>query len=262
MLSRNRLKLYSSLRYKKYRDFHGIFLAEGEKIVADILSFNKSLIRPITLLAKHNFFKHTGLLNISSEIETIELSDSEFKRISSLTTPNNVILVCSRPDYAPDYKSISRTLSIYLENIRDPGNLGTIIRTADWFGISHVFCSKESVDIYNPKAIQSSMGSICKIRVYYENADEVISSLQEFHGYRFYGTVLGGKNIYEEVLDEKGLIFFGNESHGLSAQLLEKLNIRLTIPPQTDHNKISESLNIAIAASIIMAEFRRRPYSK
>jgi TrmH family RNA methyltransferase len=250
------------LRHKKYREIHGLFLAEGEKIVLDIMTSPHINFQIINLLANDSFLRKTDLKKFPPGIEIIQVSDENLRRISSLSTPNNAILVCARTDSIPEYRDISETLSVYLEDIRDPGNLGTIIRTADWFGVKHIFCSNESVDIFNPKVIQSSMGSVCRVRVYYDDPDKVLSALSEVPDYKFYGTSLEGRSIYREKLDEKGMIFFGNESRGLTAQLLGKLDVAITIPAYGGHIKGSESLNIASAASIVLAEFRRRGYSK
>jgi len=262
MLSRNRLKFYTSLRNKKYRESHGQFLAEGEKIVTDILGFSKSYFKIVTLLANADFLQKTELKHLSPGIEVIQVSDNELKRISTLSSPNKAILVCLKPDYIPDYNEISEELSIYLENIRDPGNLGTIIRTADWFGISHLFCSRESVDAFNPKVIQSSMGAICKVRVYYEEPATVILNMKKAAGFKIFGTLLNGQNIFKENLPEKGLIVFGNESRGISPALVSELDVRLTIPSYYRNHEGSESLNISAAVSIVLAAFRKNAYSK
>ena len=262
MLSPSRLKLYASLRNKKYRNIHGLFLAEGEKIVKDILGFSQTDIKIIALLANKGFLQQIEVMNLPKEIEVIEVLDVELERISSLSTPNKAILLCSKPDFIPDYKKISAELSLFLEDISDPGNLGTIIRTADWFGIRHVFYTVESVDVFNPKVIQASMGAIFRVKVYYEDFETVISHIGKNPGYRTIGTSLNGSNLYNEILPDTGLIVFGNESRGLSSSILASLDINLTIPPYGRYEGRSESLNISTAVSIVLAEFRRRNYSK
>jgi TrmH family RNA methyltransferase len=262
MLSRNCLKFYTSLRNKKYRDLHGKFLAEGEKIVTDILGFSQSNIKIITLLANKEFLQQTDPKNLSPEIEVIEVKDHELERISTLSAPNKAILLCLKPDFIPDYKKISVELSVYLEDIRDPGNLGTIIRTADWFGIRHIFCTRESVDLYNPKVIQASMGAICKVKIYYEDFTTVFSETEKSPGYKIIGTTLDGQNLFKEVLPETGLIVFGNESRGISPEVISMLDLKHTIPAFTGKTEGSESLNISSAVSIVLAEYRRRIYSK
>ncbi len=262
MLSNNRLKYFSSLRNKKFREKYGKFLAEGEKIVTDFLRFSKSNIKVETLLANYKFLKESYSKFPHPGIEVIEVSDKELERISSLTTPNKAILVCSRPEFVPDFKRISEGLSVFLDDIRDPGNLGTIIRTADWFCIRSIFCSGESVDAFNSKVIQSSMGAICRIKIFYLEAERVISGLRSFGNLTVFGTGLQGRNIYKEALNEKGLIILGNESKGISPELKSKIDIMLTIPSFQKGNECSESLNIASAASIVFSEFKRKTYSK
>ena len=262
MLSHNRLKYFSSLRNKKFREEYGKFLAEGEKIVTDFLRFSQSNIKIETLLANHVFLKGSFSKNSLPGFEIIEVSDRELERISSLSTPNKAILVCTKPEFLPEYEKLSGELSIFLEDIRDPGNLGTIIRTADWFGIRNIFCSPESVDVFNPKVIQSSMGAICSVKVFYLNADKVIKELKKFGGLTIFGTGLHGRNIYQEKLNDRGLIILGNESRGISNELRDKIDIMLTIPSFIKGKEGSESLNIAIAASVVFSEFKRRGYSK
>ena len=262
MLSHNQLKYFSSLRNKKFREEYGKFLAEGEKIVADFLRFSQSNIKIETLLANNTFLKESYSKNPYPGIEVIEVSDKELERISSLTTPNKAILVCSKPEFIPDFKKISGELSVFLEDISDPGNLGTIIRTADWFCIKNIFCSPESVDVFNPKVIQSSMGAICRIKVFYLDASQVIRELRIFNDLTIFGTGLHGKNIYQENLNDAGLIILGNESRGISDKLKEKIDIMLTIPSFVKGKEGSESLNIASAASVVFSEFKRRTYSK
>ena len=262
MLSNNQLKYFSSLRNKKFREKYSKFLAEGEKIVVDILSFSQSNIKLDTLLANYEFLKQNYSKNTHPGIEVVEISNKELERISSLSTPNKAILVCTKPEFVPDFKKISGGLSVLLEDIRDPGNLGTIIRTADWFGIRNIFCSIESVDAFNPKVIQSSMGAICRVKIYYMEAEAVISGLKSVRELKIFGTSLQGRNIYNESLTDKGLIILGNESRGLSDKLISKLDVMLTIPSSGEGSEASESLNIASAASIVFSEFKRSLYSK
>lgn len=262
MLSRNQLKFYSSLKNKKYRNLHGKFLAEGEKIVKDILGFSQRNIEITALLANKEFLRQTDLRKLLPGIEVTEVKDEDLERISTLSTPNKAVLVCSKPDFIPDYEDISTELSIYLEDIRDPGNLGTIVRTADWFGIRNIFCTRESVDVFNPKVIQASMGAIFKVKVFYEDFGTVLSGIHRNTMYKIMGTSLNGRNLYKEILPEIGLIVFGNESKGISSSILSCLDINLTIPPFSENSEGSESLNISSAVSIVLAEFRRRIYSK
>ena len=257
MLSHNQIKHFASLRHKKFRMENGKFLAEGEKIVLDIIRFPGCNIIPHILLCNHDFLEQHNPKKINSGIEVIEVSEKDLSRISTLSKPNKAILECIMPVFVPDYGQISEELSVLLEDISDPGNLGTIIRTADWFGIRNIFCSMESVDLYNPKVIQSTMGSICRVKIYYINPEEVISQLKNKKDYKIYGAVLDGENIYTQKLPPGGLIVLGNESKGISKHIKSLLDIKLTIPTITEGNNRSESLNIASAASIVFSEFKK-----
>jgi len=264
MLSNNQVKLYSSLRNKKYRGIHGKFLAEGEKIVLDIIHARARLFKIHSLVATSEFLKTQPQAILKDIPEIIEASDSTLEKISSLSTPNKAILVCAIPEYLPDFKQISGELSLFLDDIRDPGNLGTIMRTADWFGIHHIFCSRESVDVYNPKVVQSTMGAICRVRVYYTEPEYLLQQLRNIQSFPVIGTLLEGENIFTAKLPETGIIILGNESRGISEKLLDQIDLKLTIPSTRQGDEVSESLNVAAAAAIVMAEFRRNQaaYSK
>lgn len=260
MISKNQIKLYSSLRNKKYREIHHKFLAEGEKTVNDILRDESRLFKIDCLIATPGFLRDMPLQYSRDIPEVLDASPSLLEKISSLSAPNKAILVCEIPGYAPDYKAISNELSLYLDDIRDPGNLGTIMRSADWFGIRHIFCTPESVDVYNPKVVQSTMGALCRVKVYYIEYERFIEEIRKIDSLPLIGTVLGGANIYSGKLPEKGVIVLGNESRGISAKILDQLDLSLSIPSQAGGQESSESLNVASAAAIVMAEFRRRQY--
>jgi TrmH family RNA methyltransferase len=264
MISNNQIKIYSSLRNKKYRELHHIFLAEGEKIVIDILKSNTRIFKIQSLIATSDFLKTHEAKIFQGIPEVFEASETVLGKISSLSTPNKAILVCELPSYLPDFAEISKGLCLFLDDIRDPGNLGTIMRTADWFGIHHIFCSRESVDVYNPKVVQSTMGALCRVKVYYEETSALVTEIRNIDNFPIIGTILEGENIYGCDLPSKGMIVLGNESRGISPALLKELDYRLTIPSNSTSNEISESLNVANAAAIVMAEFRRRQttYSK
>ncbi len=264
MISANQIKIYSSLRTKKYREIHSKFLAEGEKIVLDILKSPSRIFRIQCLIASPEFLKAHNSKLFQGIPEVQEASEAVLAKISSLTTPNKAILVCELPEYTPDFKEVSGGLSLYLDDIRDPGNLGTIMRTADWFGIHHIFCTKESVDVYNPKVVQSTMGALCRVRVYYMETSALLREIGMFDSFPLIGTLLGGDNIYAVGLPQKGMIVMGNESRGISENLQKALSHKITIPSTVNQTEISESLNVAMAAGIVMAEFRRRQagYSK
>jgi TrmH family RNA methyltransferase len=151
-----------------------------------------------------------------------------------------------------------KELNIFLENINDPGNLGTIIRIADWFGIENIFCSKESVDMYNPKVVQASMGAIYRTKIHYVDSVKFLTDIKSLENFNIYGTFLEGNNIYKEDLDKNGLIIMGSESHGISNTISSFINKKLFIPNYPIMKKTSESLNISTATSIVCSEFRRR----
>jgi TrmH family RNA methyltransferase len=264
MISNNQIKIYSSLRNKKYREIHHKFLAEGEKIVIDLLNSPIQNFRIQNLITTSEFLNTHPATTFSNIPEIYEVSAAILERISSLNTPNKAILVCDLPVYAPVFMDISRGLSLFLDDIRDPGNLGTIIRTADWFGIHHIFCSKESVDVYNPKVVQSTMGALCRVKVYYIETTALIQEIKKIQSFPLIGTLLEGENIYSTELPSKGVIVMGNESRGISENLQIVLDYKIKIPSEGNRSESSESLNVAMAAGIIMAEFRRRAafYSK
>jgi len=258
MISNNQIKTYSSLRNKKYRESTRMFLAEGEKIVIDILSAKSRLFKIHSIIASSGFISSLSQTFIREIPEILESSEANLEKISSLSTPNKAILVCELPSYNPDFNDIANGLSLFLDDIRDPGNLGTIMRTADWFGIHHIFCTRESVDVYNPKVVQSTMGAICRVKVYYSETESFLQEIRKLDSYPLIGTVLEGENIYQANLPQKGVIVMGNESKGISPALINKLDYKLTIPKTGSGLETSESLNVATAAAIVMAEFRRR----
>jgi RNA methyltransferase, TrmH family len=253
MLSNNQLKYYSSLRQKKFRQLHGKFLAEGDKIVLDILKTPDSFLSIVSLLCTNSFISHHS---IPKNIQIQLISDKELERISTLKSPNQAILELNIPEYHADFSIIQDKLSLFFEDIRDPGNLGTIVRTADWFGIDEIFCSTESVDLFNPKTIQSSMGSFARVKVHYRDSQELFQDIVDFNDYPLIATLLEGNNIYQSDLPSHGMIFFGNESKGLSKNISEKCPYKISIP--SSENSMAESLNLAISTGIICSEFRRR----
>jgi RNA methyltransferase, TrmH family len=258
MISNNQIKLYSSLRNKKYREIHHKFLAEGEKTVLDILKSPKRIFKIERLIATSEFLKFITGSILHDIPEVIEVSQAVLEKITSLSTPNKAILVCEIPEYSADFNKISTGLSLFLDDISDPGNLGTIMRTADWFGIYNIFCSKYSVDVYNPKVVQSTMGSLSRVKIYYYDIPFFIREIRKIQSVPLIGTVLDGENIYTCDLPENGVIVMGNESRGISENLKLSLNYKLTIPSKSDLSVCSESLNVATAAAIVMAEFRRK----
>ncbi len=256
MLSKNQIKFIRSLEQKKFRKETGLFVAEGKKIVNEILH---SELKIHSLFAISDFVPDWIGDQISSptgsgiRFQISEVDEKELEKISFLTTPNEVLCIAEIPQYEINYKNISEKISIYLDGIRDPGNMGNIIRIADWFGISTVFCSPECADAYNPKVVQATMGSIARVKIYHAN-DKIIQTMRAYANYPIYATTLNGKNIYKEESPEMGLIVFGNESEGISKEILELSTHKISIPRFGK----AESLNVASSAAIVCSEFMGR----
>lgn len=248
MLSKNQIKLINSLKIKKFRQENQLFIAEGKKVVSELLNSNFRVKQVFAL--KSWMDENQGQLNTS--IEVIEISAQELAKISTLTTPNEVLAVVEihRSNF-PDKEKIKDQLSIMLDDIKDPGNLGTIIRIADWFGVEYIFCSEESVDAFNPKVVQATMGSLSRVKIIYTDLAEFIKSLE--NKVPVYGAILGGENIYSQQLSKKGIIVLGNESKGVSQEVAKLVTKKLEIPRFGE----AESLNVGIATAIICSEFRR-----
>jgi len=251
MLSLGQIKYLNSLQINKYRKIHQEFIAEGNKIVIDLLQADFEV---------KEIFATTGWLEINNSryqqknIRVTEVTEKDLKKISGLTNANEVFAVVKMPPRNPDLQAISGKLTLMLDDIRDPGNLGTIIRTADWFGISSIICSHESVDVYNPKVVQATMGSIARVRVYYADLKDVLKNLSP--DTKVYGTFMDGEDLSKKRLLDKGIIIIGNESKGISTELSPLINERIGI--RAFEKGKSESLNAAVACSIILYEFRRK----
>ena len=254
MISKNKIKYIRSLELKKNRNKEGVFVAEGHKVVDDLLALQPALL--IVTTAEWIKGKQLG-----AETEVIEVTDEELKKVSFLQHPQQVLAVF-RQDQATaidsfGFSGIDTTeLSLALDGVQDPGNLGTIIRIADWFGITHIYCSQDTADVYNPKVVQATMGSIARVKVEYGNLLGLVESLPA--DVPVYGTLLDGENIYQQPLENRGLIVMGNEGKGISPALAQKVNRRLLIPNFPEGRPTADSLNVAIATAITCAEFRRQ----
>ena len=250
MLSKNKIKYIHSLDMKKHRREEGVFLAEGGKLVGDLLGkFPCRLI-----IGTEEWLGNHPKVHA---IETIEVNQEELSRASLLKSPQEVLAIFEQPHYDLLPEVTAQALCLALDDIQDPGNLGTIVRIADWFGINDIFCSVGTVDIYNPKAIQATMGAIARVRLHYCNlAGFIASSVKE--GIPVFGTFLNGNNIYTETLSATGLIVMGNEGNGISKEIATHINKRLLIPSFPQGSIGSESLNVSVATAVICAEFRRR----
>lgn len=247
MISKTDIKKVRLLHQKKYRDEQGLFIAEGPKIVNDLLS---STYRAKEIFATKEFRIHS---NISGRPHVV--NEKELEGISALTTPHQVLAVFQMTFPKLDLNLMKEKLVFALDHIHDPGNFGTIIRIADWFGINHIICSETCVDIYNPKVVQSAMGSMARVDVYYKNLASLMEDIsRKVSDVKIYGTVLNGKNIYSEKLSDKGIILIGNESRGVSENLMQYVTHKISIP---NFSAGADSLNAAVATAIICSEFRR-----
>jgi len=251
MLSKSKIKLINSLKIKKYRQVNRLFIAEGNKIVLELLN---SGFRVKMFVALKSYIESVQDEFLKNAEEVIAVSDNELKKASSLTAPQKVLAVAEIPDRKIDNDEIKNALSLALDDIRDPGNLGAIIRTADWFGIKNVFCSQTCVDLYNPKVVQSTMGAITRVKVHYTELVQLLNKWSTKSNYKIYGSFLKGENIYDASLTNRGMVVLGNESRGISAALKPYISKSLYIP----HRGRTESLNVSAAAAVICSEFRRR----
>lgn len=240
MVSKNQIKLISSLQQKKQRQVHKLFFAEGIKVVQELLFSNFEL--------EHLFTTEAIFTEILSSKQTL-ITDIELKKISALTTPNTCLALFKIPETK---KVQEKGLLLALDDIRDPGNLGTILRLCDWFGIQQLVCSKETVDLYNPKVVMATMGSIARVNVTYLDLNEFLKNTK----LPVFGTFMDGKNIYKEKLPNEGIIIMGNEANGISKEIENNIKNRLTIPRFGDLQQ-TESLNVATATAIILSEFKR-----
>ncbi|MDR2948637.1 MAG: RNA methyltransferase [Dysgonomonas sp.] len=246
-LSKNKLKYIRSLKEKKYRSEYGTFVAEGNKMVSDLLPHLKCQL----LIATADFLNTINLQNVE---EVIEINDKELSQASFLQNPQQVLAVFYQPknDTLID---LSDQLVLALDGIQDPGNMGTIIRLADWYGIRYIFCSQDTVDIYNPKVVQATMGALARVSVHYV---DLAGFLGQNNHLPVYGTLLDGRDMYNEDISSTGIIVMGNEGNGIRPEIEKLITKKLFIPNYPIGSPTSESLNVAIATAIICAEFRRR----
>ncbi len=248
-LSKNKIKYIHSLEWKKIRKEERVFLAEGPKLVGDLLGHFPCRF----LAAIPSWLQEHPDIDAS---ELAEVSQEDLSRASLLKTPQQVLAIFEQPQYTLDTESVRQSLCLALDGVQDPGNLGTIIRLADWFGIEHIICSQNTVDVYNPKTIQATMGGIARVKVHYTSLPDFIRSLGD--NTPVFGTFLDGKNMYEQPLSANGLIVMGNEGNGIGKEVATLINRKLYIPNYPAGQETSESLNVAIATAVICAEFRRQ----
>lgn len=240
MVSKNQIKLITSLQQKKYRIANQMFFAEGIKVIQELLLSNFELV--------HLYTTQNDFGTVSNDKKTL-IDQGELKKITSLTTPNTCLAIFKMAD---EKRVINTGLIIALDSIRDPGNMGTILRLCDWFGVQQIVCSKETVDLYNPKVVQATMGSITRVNVSYLDLSEFISLAK----IPVFGTFMDGDNIYKSILPQNAIIVMGNEANGISEEIENCIKNRLSIPRFGTVQK-TESLNVATATGIVLSEFKR-----
>jgi len=252
-IPRSLLKQITSLKFKKNRDESGLYIAEGLKIVEEMLQYNEKIIQ---LIALERWISKNQALISKLKIDCLMASVSDLERASLLKTPQEVIAIAKKRFINPDWQQVPATVSLMLDNIQDPGNLGTIIRLADWFGIHHVFCTPGCADLYNPKTLQSTMGSFLRVSVTGINIKDFFKK-SEIANSPVLGAFVDGHDIYKTLLPSKGIIVFGNESKGISNDVSKNISQRISIPSpvKTRH---AESLNVSAAAAIVCSEFYRQ----
>jgi len=237
MLSRNEVKYIQSLCHKKQRQKEGLFIAEGPKITGELLQ-SSFVIKKIYALKKwignNPAVKH----------DIVEISETELERISALQTPGEVLVIAEQKA-PPEQPVFNNQLTLVLDGIRDPGNLGTIVRIADWFGIQQVICSNDTVEVYNPKVIQSTMGSFIRVNVWYDELEKLLKDVSV----PVFGALLYGDNVYHVQKPKEGLMVIGNESNGISENIMQYISHPITIPKKGG----AESLNAAVATAIILS---------
>ncbi len=249
MISKNKIKQIKSLSQKKYRAKNNLFLAEGNKLVTEVA---KSGIEIEFLAATEEFMASLGSFKVQGN-EIVIVTHKEIKKVSLLKNPQQALALCHIPQQEFSIDKIQHSLALYLDNVQDPGNLGTIIRIADWFGIETVCASSGTADIYNPKAVQATMGAFCRVQVNYIEPEVFFTEVKQM-GIPVFGAYLDGENIYNQDLPRSGIIIMGSEGHGISKKIEPFITQKLHIPGY----QTSESLNVSIATAIICSEFRRK----
>ena len=256
MISKNQIKYIRQLELKKFRKREGVFVAEGPKVVGDLMK----RYQPIALFATPDWPQLSSVRSqfsiVNSQLSITELSDEELRRISFLQHPQQVLALFPIPPSDNfQFSIVNSQLSLALDGIQDPGNLGTIIRIADWFGIETIYCSEDTADAFSPKVVQATMGSLAHVHIIYTDLLRLFETLPP--SYPVYGTLLDGDDIYQQPLTSHGIIVMGNEGNGISEAVRQKVNRRLLIPSFNAGDR-AESLNVAIATAITCSEFRRR----
>ena len=253
-ISKAQVKFVRSLQLKKYRDEHGLFVAEGDKCIEEL---RKGFELEYLIVEE-------DLSSVSEAVCTLSAKRSEIEQMSGLKTPQGSIAVFRKPKVGYGDRTMGHDLTLLLDGIQDPGNLGTIIRTCDWFGVKEIICSPDTVDCYNPKVVQATMGALVRIRLVYRDLVPLIKA-EHYAGTHIFGTLLDGKNLYETLstkdqrltTNDRSIIIMGNEGNGISEEVRKYITHPIRIPSYPEGAETSESLNVAIATAVVLAEFRR-----
>ena len=244
-MTRSDIQLVRSLSDKRGRSEHGLFVAEGAKLIGELRRSNLRIRR---------IFATEGLFE-GPEVECV--TEKEMERLSLLKTPSNSLAIVEIPRYRLDAAHVGQRLTLALDDVQNPGNLGTIIRLADWFGIGEILCSPATADCFNPKVVQATMGAILRVRVHYVELAPLLAQAAA-RGVPVYGTFLEGENLYDAQLTDGGIIVMGNEGRGVRPDVAQTVTRKLFIPPFPADRRASESLNVAMVTGVVCAEFRRR----
>lgn len=256
VINKQQIKFVRSLRQRKMRDESGMFIAEGLKSVNEAIECFAESIEVIYISSNNR--NNDKLKHIPDNIAIIEISENDFLKISSFKTPQGFLALIRKPeDIIPKVETLN-DLTIVLDNVNDPGNLGTIIRLADWLGINQIICSRDTVDCYNPKVVQASMGAVLRIGVHYTDLSEFVNKIKVQTKLHVYSTSLNGENLYQTKLSQPAVLIFGNEANGISKEILNLVDKSLLVPSYSNNSESSESLNVSIAAAIVLSEFRRQ----
>jgi TrmH family RNA methyltransferase len=258
MISKSKIKFITSLQIKKFRDEQRLYVIEGDKLVREFLTAGISIKM---LVAKPEFINSLPAEQTRYVESTDSASYDELKQISSLKTPHNALAVVYMSGHEFKSSDIIKKLCVALDFIQDPGNFGTIIRAAGWFGIKNIICSTDCVDVYNPKVIQASMGALLHVNVFYHDLKKFLEFANE-NSVAVFGTVLNGKSIYDHQLNSRGIILLGNESKGISNELIPFITEKISIPKFSDAKEGIDSLNVGMAASVVFSEFLRKSGNK
>ena len=247
MISKNQIKYIRQLEQKKFRKRENCFVAEGPKVVGDLMR----QYQPEAIFATEDW----NGIELTGPVPVSRVTDEELRRISFLQTPQQVLALFPIPEHTSYLSPLTSHLYLALDSVQDPGNLGTIIRIADWFGIDTIFCSEDTADAYNPKVVQATMGSLAHVHIIYTDLLQLFDTLPS--NFPVYGTLLDGEDIYQQPLSNYGIIVMGNEGNGISEAVRQRVTHRLLIP-NFHQGPSAESLNVAIATAITCSEFRRR----